>query len=224
MAERTVVETRGHTTLYSDDSILIKGVRASYPHALQMSKEGVNRKTGEKIAPRYSIVGLMPFATHRTDMEFLRDIINRLLREKNKGEEIRKANWFMQNGDDAGKPAYKNHWTISAAERETNPPSVRGVDSKKIQDSEKALLYGGCWVNILIKPWFQADYGKRVNANFLAVQLIPPNGRDATPFGEGRIDEDAIDKTFENEATDGDWETGNESPSASATSADLDDI
>ena len=55
------------------------------------------------------------------------------------------------------------------------------------------MIYGGCWVNILVRPWFQNNkYGKRVNAGVVAVQFR----KDDEPFGSGRISDDEIDEAF----------------------------
>ena len=57
------------------------------------------------------------------------------------------------------------------------------------------MIYAGCWVNILIRPWWQnsAKWGKRVNAGLTAVQFV----RDDEPFGQGRITSEDVDETFD---------------------------
>jgi hypothetical protein len=56
------------------------------------------------------------------------------------------------------------------------------------------VFYPGCWVNTLIKPWFQdhPEGGKKVNANLIAVQFV----RDDDSFGTGRISADEVDATL----------------------------
>lgn len=46
-------------------------------------------------------------------------------------------------------------------------------------------LYGGCYVNAAIKPWFQENkHGYGIRCELVAVQFFA----DGTPFGEGNID------------------------------------
>jgi hypothetical protein len=45
-------------------------------------------------------------------------------------------------------------------------------------------IYGGCWVNALIKPWAQNNqHGRTIRWDFLAVQFA----KDDEPFGEGAV-------------------------------------
>lgn len=46
-------------------------------------------------------------------------------------------------------------------------------------------MYGGCYVNAAVKPWFQENqHGYGVRCELVAVQFL----RDGEPFGEGHID------------------------------------
>jgi hypothetical protein len=46
-------------------------------------------------------------------------------------------------------------------------------------------MYGGCRVNVAIKPWLQENkHGRGVRADLVAVQFAG----DDQPFGEGRTD------------------------------------
>ena len=64
---------------------------------------------------------------------------------------------------------------------------------------EDDVVYGGVIVNVLIRPWAQDNkFGKRINANLVAVQFV----RDGERFGQARPD---INEHFgDEEGGDGD--------------------
>lgn len=191
MAERTVVKKVDNAVLYSDGTILLKGVRASYPHVL-VPREGDNDE-GKKVK-RWDVVGLLPKGTHQAAKNLVKGEIDRILAEKKikLGSDRR----FLKNGDDAGKDGYEGHFTVSASE--TKKPIVKDRDKRRMTDDEDDRFYGGCWINILIRPWYQDNkYGKRINAGLAAVQFL----RDDEPLGEGgRITEDDVDNSFDDES------------------------
>lgn len=210
MAERTEVMRVPNAIRYSDGAILVKGVRFSYPHALTPQKGQPDKVTGVVGADSFSIVGLMPKATHREAMQLIKKEIDAILLEK---KATVKADFkFLRDGNASGKDDYLNHYTISCREKPTKPPIVRdtnGRDKLKVSD-DGVKIYGGCWGNILLRPWWQSNgFGKRVNANFLACQIVPANGRDASPLGEtSRISEEDVNSMMEDESGAADWEGG----------------
>jgi hypothetical protein len=132
--------------------------------------------------------------------------VDRLIREaKLKGLPADKK--CLRNGDDSGKPEDEGYYTVSASE--LRRPVVRGnfrdkktgkaVVLKPGVDDE--VIYGGCWGNVLVRPWYMNNkFGKRVNANLIAVQFL----KDDEAYGQGRIGEDDIDETFDEFADDDD--------------------
>jgi hypothetical protein len=193
---RTVIKQEDFATLYSDGTILVKEVRLSYPHLDKPFKgeDGQGK-------PRYGVVALMPKTSDRSaSKNVIRDEVRRILTEKK--AQVPDTNKFLRDGDLRPDKAYWNgNWTISAGEGEGRPPALRGrgKDPKtgraKVLTPEEAarVFYAGCVANILIRPWWQDNkYGKKVNANLLAVQFV----RDDEAFGEGRISDDAIDESF----------------------------
>jgi hypothetical protein len=192
---RTIVKQEDFATLYSDGTILLKEVRVSYPH---LEKPYV----GEDGTAKYGIIGMMPQTeAYKASAQLVIREINQMVKERNKDAAIPSDRKFMRDGNlKVDKPEYAGHYTISA--HETRQPSLRGrgkdpkTGKARALTSEEAgrVFYGGCWVNCLIRPWWQDHKkgGKRVNANLLAVQFV----RDDEAFGEGRISEDAIDESF----------------------------
>lgn len=192
---RVIVRHLPKVAFYSDGGIAIKDVRASYPH---LDKPWAMSDTGEK---KYSIVGLAPKTDeYRESIMALNAYLDQWLID-NKLPALPQNRKFLRNGDETGKPESMNHWTISASER--NEPRLRGrlIDQRTgtletiPPDQATKVFYGGCWVNILIKPWYQNHQtgGRRLNANLHAVQFV----RNDKAFGRARISDEAIDDTFE---------------------------
>lgn len=207
MAERTIVKRVDNAILYSDGCILVRGVRFSYPHAITPQPGQPDKETGKMSAPSYSITGLMPKGTHRAAMQLIKDEIDKIIADKKVA--IKADFKFLRDGNASGKDDYLNHFTVSCRETIKKPPSVRDIDgvSKLTADDEGKKIFGGCWGNILLRPWFQNNgFGKRINANFIACQIVPAKGRDSTPLGEGRMSEDDISEVMEDESSEAHWE------------------
>lgn len=198
MADRTITKEVKNATLYSDGTILIKDVRLSYPHVI-IPKGGTD-KDGKPIDPAYSVTALLGKKSHFAAKELLKGEINRILKDA-KVKDIKAEAKFLRDGNQSGKDDYEDHFTVSAREQESRPPSVRDADGRtKLTREDASKLYGGCYGNILIRPWWQNNkFGKRVNAGLTAVQFL----RDGEAFGEGRISEDQIDETFDDESGSG---------------------
>jgi hypothetical protein len=194
---RTIVRTVPHAILYSDETIFVKDVRLSFPHLRKPFKPG----------GKLSATFLMPKERdYRQAEQLLRDEIQRVVTQQlgrpgNPKPEIPDANKFLRDGDLLkDKPEYRSNWTINASE--STPPFLRGLGRDPVtggaevipEESVNRVFYPGCWVNTLIKPWFQdhPEGGKKVNANLIAVQFV----RDDDSFGTGRISADEVDATL----------------------------
>lgn len=215
-APRTVVETAYYegtkdvqAILYSDGTILINGIRFSYPH---FGKAFEAKSDDGKVTDKWSMKGMMPKKTHKPAMRLMKKHMEDMMKANNTSD-LASDRKYLRNGDDLGKTEMKDHFVFSASE--TSPPKVRDRNAQKIDltDKEKealrkdptaikqaiekkidAMFYGGAWGNALIRPWWQnhQKHGKRVNSGLSAVQFA----KDDEPFGEGRIDDEAVDDTF----------------------------
>lgn len=209
-ADRSALPGPG-AILYSDGTILIKDVRASYPHIFH-AYIGKN-KDGTPQTGKFGLVGLMPKTkAYFPSMNLVRDVINGILEEhkipkNDKGRFLFKADLkFLRDGNEAGKEEYQDHFTISASE--TRRPQARDItrDPKTkrprvlVPGTDDDVIYAGCWVNILIRPWWQdsVEWGKRVNAGLTAIQFC----RDDEPFGDARITPEDVDNTFDDMASE----------------------
>ena len=218
---RTIVESVPNAVRYSDGTILLKNVRLSYPWLFTAQE---NKADDGTLTKSYSVTGLMPKETHEDAKKMLVRAINALLLEHNKTKQNPKGSIpsdkkFCRDGDpkdedDAGKPENAGMWVV--ATRESKKPILLDKfkdpatgKPRRLTDADKEKLYGGCWGNILIRPWFQDNkYGKRVNAGISVVQFV----KNDTPFGTGRISDDDVDDTFDAEGEE------------ATTDEDLDDL
>jgi len=208
---RTIVKRVKNGALFSDGTIRLERVRASYPHT-GTPYEGEN-DAGTKTSS-YGCVGLMPKATHREPKDLCKAAIDALLLE-HRIDKIADDRKFIKDGDRMAKPECEGMWVVSA--RESKRPALRGPKNdpatgkpqRLTPEEADKMFYGGCYVTMLIRPWWQNNkYGKRINANLVAIQFI----EDGEAFGEGRISDDQIDDSFEGEDADdsGGWDDDND--------------
>jgi hypothetical protein len=188
-------------TVCEDGSIIVKNVVLSYPHVFEPWA-----KNPEKEKLKYSCKGLLPETTHAEAIKYLKGRLSELQMEYFKAK-VGTANLFLRNGNDSGKAEQEGHWVISASENVDNKPDVFNRDMSPINPKD-GILYAGCIVNIKIKPWKQDNsWGKKVNANLLAVQYVG----EGTRFGTERPDTaegfETVEPEFkEGAGDDSDWD------------------
>jgi hypothetical protein len=209
---RVVLESVRNAKLWSDGTISLFCVRASYPHVL----EKFAGKKGE--TPKHSIVVLIPKRKKwNAAYELVQKRIAELMKE-NKQKKLRSEHKFLRDGDDAGKEEYEGFWTVNASE--ANMVDVR--DNKRDPKTGKArilekgkdddVIFAGSWVNVVIRPWFMNnEHGKKVNAGLIAVQHVPIEkvreqwkAASDDPFGTGRISKEEVDEDFDDYTDDDD--------------------
>lgn len=185
---------------FADGRFRIDNVRLSYPHLDAPYAGRNNRANGENSTPAFSGSFLAPKDTHKEAKDALLAAIRRFEAEKKK--EIAKSKRFIRDGDGegpgCGKPETKGMYLIVA--REQTPPILRDAKKRNVERVDaKRIFYGGCYVNVMIRPWWQDNsFGTRINANLLAVQFA----KDGEPFGQGRISEEDVDNAFDDVGED----------------------
>ena len=196
--ERVVIEKVANAVWYSDGTIRIDNVRASYPHLAEPYLTDEDKAAGKK--GKFGIVAMLEKSTHLAAKNLVKKAIEKLLSD-NQNAKVPTAKWCLSDGDDHEKSENEGNWLISA--RESKRPSCRDKRAATMSTDEVAdAFYGGCYVNVLIRPWYQdgvkvgKGFGKRVNAGLVAVQFC----RDGEAFGEGRIDDDGV---FDADGDDG---------------------
>lgn len=185
---RVIIKSGKNFRRYDDGTILMENVQLSYPH---VGEPDVDDKTKKK---SWSAVSMLKKATHKECASELKKMIDEVLADNKATGKVASDKLALKDGDKSGKETYAQHWTVNA--REKKRPSVRDRDKTPL-DKEEAdeKIQGGVFGNVLVRPWYQNnEFGKRVNMNLIAVQLVRDTG---VRFGEGRISEDDIDETFD---------------------------
>lgn len=214
MAKLTEVKRVKNAVLLTDgenEFIRIDGVRISFPAVGtpedEKDDDGNPRLDAKgKQKKRYKVSGMLPKKTHVEAKDLCVEVINRLLKKND--AKVAADKKFITNGDDSDREEYQGHWIVSAGE--SRRPAVRDRRGELVLEVVDAdnLIYAGCWANILIRPWFFAGkakgssktFPKRISAGLTGVQF----NRDDTPFGGGRVDEEDVWETSNDDGDDGD--------------------
>jgi hypothetical protein len=180
-----------------DGCILVKNVRLSYPHLFK--KWGLNDGDTKKFSAKFH----MDKKTHAADVKALGQHLSKMMTETFKGR-IPNDKLFLRDGATMGKDDLEGQWVISASEDKA--PDVINRDKSRINEDDD-IVYAGCYVNVLLRPWAQNNkFGKRINANLLAVQFV----KDGERFSG--IERPDTDEAFDEipEDFEGDGEEGGE--------------
>lgn len=91
---------------------------------------------------------------------------------------------------------------LNANTPQNQPPALvvtRDGKNERLDRETQGVIYGGCWVNMIVDLWAQDNqWGKRVNAQLAGIQFV----KDGDAFGGGRpADEDEFE-TVEVEGSD----------------------
>lgn len=88
----------------------------------------------------------------------------------------------LRDGDTTGKEDQAGFYVLSCSE--TTAPQVLDRDGKTVLKESDGKIYSGCYARVIVNLWCQDNkYGKRVNANLLAVQFV----KHGEAFGKARI-------------------------------------
>lgn len=181
--------------------IYLSNVRISFPHLVEPQRQ-INEQTGkERISynadfimepsnpglasfmQQYSALALDKWKEHAgTVMQMI--LNDRKTRCFGKGEErVNKKTFLPYDG-------YAGQMFVSAG-RDT-PPQIIQPDGNPIEPSNTMAyqqltrkIYGGCRVNVAVKPWVQDNkHGRGIRCDLVAVQFLA----DDKAFGEGTAD------------------------------------
>lgn len=170
-----------------DGTIRIDHVRLSYPHLFTAWGDGGLDDQGKPKKKKFSMKGLIDVKTRRPQIVQLRNHIIKFAADSDKGIKLPADRLCLKDGSGSGKPEQEGHWILSASE-DTRPQVVDRKGNPVAE--EDGIVYGGCYVNVLIRLWYQSNkFGKRVNANLLTVQF----NEDGEAFSESGPRPDAKD-------------------------------
>lgn len=165
-------------------SILVTGVILSYPHLYEPFSKEADKKG------KFSGKFLLPKATHKAEAVAIKALIDKMCIEKWKQKQP-PTNLFLKDGTLVQKDeGDENYFFLSASE--TIRPKVVDRDGKTPIPEEDAdsKMYAGAVVDVLINPWAQDNqWGKKINANLLAVRFRDKGERRAGGRAEVNLEE-----------------------------------
>ena len=181
------------------DVIYLQNVRLSFPHLTepQVSKKNPNaipKFAADFIMPadhpgyqqfmaRYGELALTEWKEHAQQVMTMIQA-DRKLRNYGTGEEKINTDTFQV------LDGYAGHLWIMANNK--NRPQMIKTDGVEVASTNTMeavnvarTMYGGCYVNVAIKPWIQDnEYGRGIRCDLIAVQFAG----DGEAFGEGAPD------------------------------------
>lgn len=212
MSKLTETGRGKHWVTYKDekgvDYIKLERVRASYPFVGTPSEDEDDEGNPTKA---WRITGMLPKGTHVEAKDKVKELIQKLITTNE--AKVPMDKWFLSNGDDKEAAEMQGHFLVTASDKKRRP-TVRNQKGE-VMDDIAAIddkFYGGCWVNILLRPWFfdgkvkgaKKSFPKRVSAGLVAVQFV----KDDTPFGQGRVDDEDVWDTVDDDG--GEEDDGND--------------
>lgn len=180
----------------SDNVIFLSNVRLSFPHLVeaQVKESGKPSYNAEFLMPQdhpgfqqfMKLVGEKAMEKWKEHASNVLNLVNQDRKKRCYGNGNEKVNAKTFQPYDG----YANNVYITAGRE--NAPQIIQADGSPIDPTNtmayQALtraMYGGCRVNVAVKPWLQDNkHGRGVRCELIAVQFAG----DDTPFGEGVMD------------------------------------
>lgn len=183
------------------DVIFLSNVRLSFPHLAEPQRQ-VNASTGkERIS--YNCEVLMP-QDHPGFQQFMAKYGEMALAKWAENAQTvmqmiqadRKLRCFGLGDEKVNKKTFKPYDGYAGnvyitAGRDTQPQIIQADGSAIDPNNSMAYqqltrkMYGGCYVNVAVKPWIQSNqYGNGIRCDLVAVQFA----KDGEAFGEGATD------------------------------------
>ena len=151
-------------------TIKLKNVRLSFASLFKKATFG-----GEET--KYEGTFLIDKETQADQIAEINTAIAAMMKEKK--AKLSPDRICFKDGDEIDYDGYAGHMSIKASNAKR--PIVIDRDKSPLTEDD-GRPYSGCYVNAVLELWYQDNtWGKRVNANLLAVQFA----KDGEPFGEG---------------------------------------
>mgnify|MGYP003638878934 FL=1 len=160
--------------------ITLKNVRLSFPQI--WTAKAFNKGQDAKFNANF----LLDKDSDKDQIESLRKEIKQAATAKFNGDIPKNIKMFLGDGEDKAYDGYENAMFVSASCK--NRPTIIDRDRTPLVE-EDGRPFAGCYVNAAISIWIMDnDYGKRINANLVAIQFV----KDGESFGSGPIKADNI--------------------------------
>ena len=164
--------------------ITLRNVRCSYPELFKPKFFGKKpAQPGQE--PKYSCTFILDKKLHAELIADIRATAKAVAEEKwGKGKVPSSVKVCLRDGSEKADTDGYGPEVMFVSSSSTKRPSV--VDRLLSPlEADTTKLYAGCYINAFILLWAQDnEYGKRVNAELKAVQLV----RDGDPFGKKPVD------------------------------------
>jgi hypothetical protein len=152
--------------------IKLNNVRLSFPSLFRKSVYN-----GEET--KFEATFLLNKKTQADKIKEIEAAIAAAIKENLKGAKLGADKLCLKDGDDFEYVGYAGNMSLKASSNKR--PLVIDRDKSQLTEEDNRL-YAGCRVNATIELWAQNNtYGKRINANLLAVQFY----KDDEPFADG---------------------------------------
>jgi hypothetical protein len=152
--------------------IKLNDVRLSFPSLFRKSVYN-----GEET--KHEATFLLDKKKHADKIKEIEAAIASAIKESLKGAKLGGDKICLKDGDDFEYAGYAGNMSIKASN--SKRPLVIDRDKSPLTEDDNRI-YAGCRVNAIIELWAQNNnYGKRINANLLAVQFF----KDDEPFADG---------------------------------------
>jgi hypothetical protein len=180
----------------------LSNVRISYPHLFEPKSFPGN--TGK---PKHSAKFLLNKKDHAALIASIQGGIIALAKSSLKDKKVPPPDKLcLRDGDLSGKEEEAGCWVFSASE--VTRPVVVDQNRSPLVEADDAIR-GGYFVNAKVNLWAQDNqYGRRINANLLGVQLV----KVGPLLGSGRSNQSADDMFDEVSGAFGDDSTADENP------------
>jgi hypothetical protein len=147
-------------------TIILKNVRCSFPQLY-----GKKENDGQTFNPGITV--LLDQKVHADEIQTLINRIKEIINENSKlKKQPPKGDKLCLRGPDSDsyRDEYPNNCLLLRAGNKKNPV-VLHKDLTRMTEEDN-IIYSGCYVNVKVNLWGQANqFGRRVNASLLAVQF-----------------------------------------------------
>ena len=176
----------------NQDFIMLKDVRCSFPHLWK-------RPIIKGDEGKFGAVFLLEKDRHARLIETIETKISDVLKERNKGKELKSEKICLRDGDDDGeRPEYSGCMYLSS-NCDTKPRVIGSKASELVTDPEDDKIFAGCYTNAKVQIWWQDNsYGKRVNSQLVAIQYA----RDGEALTGSYVSEEDAVSGFEDVEND----------------------